>query len=188
MSETDAFQFDPFHEAEQFFNRQMELLDKSFNEPETGMPGIQTSDLFEGESLESVIMPDETLSDEFLMEEQTLEQILHEQDPFDSPASGLIEQGMTFDNAMADMNMPGAAPELTVFDIDPAIDEINQAIDEVTQQAMPQEEEPDPFQPQFDPYMMGQNMFDQMQYMANPFMMPGPYGPMGSIPGPMPGP
>ena len=30
--------------------------------------------------------------------------------------------------------------------------------------------------------------FDQMQYMANPFGIPGPYGPMGPDPmGPMPG-
>jgi len=45
--------------------------------------------------------------------------------------------------------------------------------------------EPDPFDQQQDSYMMG---FDQMQYTANPFGIPGPYGPMGPDPmGPMPG-
>ena len=90
--------------------------------------------------------------------------------------------------------MDGVMSEPGSYDAGSIADEINQALDEVTQGLMPQEEEPDLFQAQ---YMMGQNIFDQMQYMANPSMMPGPYGPVGPgpygpmpgiMPGPMPGP
>jgi len=190
----DPFEHDPLQEAEQFFNKQMELLEKSFDESPMEPVGIRTPVPFEGEPLESVIMPDESLPDEFFMEEQTLEQRLCEPDLFDALPPGFVEQDMMPDNMVDDMNTPGPGPEFAVFDIDPGIDEINQAIDEVTQQAMPQEIEPDPFEQQQDPYMTG---FDQMQYMANPFGMPGPYGPMGpgpmgpmpgQMPGPMPGP
>ena len=52
-------------------------------------------------------------------------------------------------------------------------DEINQAIDQVTERVA-QEREPDPSQMQYDPYEIAQSTFDQqMQYMANPLMMPG---------------
>jgi hypothetical protein len=190
----DPIEHDPFQEAEQFFNKQMELFEKSFDESPMESFGIHSPVQFEGESIESAIMSDEPLPDEFLMEEQTLEQRLCEPDPFDVPAPGFAEQDMMPDNMVDDMNTPGPGPEFAIFDIDPAIDEINQAIDEVTQQAMPEEMEPDPFEQQQDPYMTG---FDQMQYMVNPFGMPGPYGPMGpgpmgpmpgQMPGPMPGP
>ena len=171
----------------------MELLERSFDGPEIGSAGIQTPDLFEGGAPESAIIPDETLPDEFFMEEQTLEQIVHEQDPFDTPAPGFMEQDMILGEMSADISMPGAMPEPTGYDAGSIADEINQAIDEVSRLPMQEEMELDPFQPLYDPYMMGQNMFDQMQYMTNPFMMPGPYepmgpGPMGPMPGPMPGP
>lgn len=127
------------------------------------------------------------------MEEQTLEQIVQEENPFENAAPGFTEQDMMPDEMLPDMDLPGAMPDPAGYDAGLIADEINQAIDEVTQQAMPEEMEPDPFQPESDPYMMGQNMFDQMQYMADPFAMPDPYGPMGPgptgpMPGPMPGP
>ncbi|MFC1792884.1 hypothetical protein ACFL3Q_04785 [Planctomycetota bacterium] len=207
MNETDAvdfyptgteidnnpFQTDPFQEAEQFFNKQMEFLEKSFDDQAIEPEGIQAAGLFEGGILESEVMPDETMPEESFMEEQTLEQIVNEQEPFDTPAPGFMEQDMMPDEMLSDMGMPGIVPEPFGYGAATIADEINQAIDELSQQPMPEEMEPDPFQPQFDPYMMGQNMLDQMQYMANPFAIPDPYGPMGlgpmgPMPGPMPGP
>jgi len=55
--------------------------------------------------------------------------------------------------------------------------EIEQAIDQVTGRMAPE----------FDPYMAAQQIFDQqMQYMDNPFLMPGMM-PMGPMYGPAPG-
>lgn len=181
--ESDPLNHDPLQEAEQFFNRQMELLGRSFDEPEMGSAGIQTPDLFEGGSLESGILPDETLPDEFFMEEQTLEQMVCDQDPFDAPAPGFMEQDVMPDELLPEMGMPGVMPDPMGYDASMIADEINHAIDEVSQQPL-QEMEPDPFQPEYAPYMTGQNMLGQMQYMANPFGMPGPYGSMGPMPGP----
>ncbi|MFC1604326.1 hypothetical protein ACFL5F_04785 [Planctomycetota bacterium] len=161
----------------------------AFDEPmfETAEP--HAPDMFDEQSE----MMFEQLPEESFPETESLERIVEQEGSFGAPAPAFMEQDMMPDEMMADMSMSGAMPEMTVFDIDPAIDEINQAIDEVSQQPMPEEMEPDPFQPQFDPYMMGQNVFDQMQYLANPFAMPDPYGPMGlgpmgPMPGPMPGP
>jgi hypothetical protein len=188
--ESDPLQLDPFQEAEQIFNKQMEFLERSFDDQAIGPVGIQTTDSIESEVVESDVMPDEAMPDESFMEEQTLEQIVQE-DPFIAPAPEFAEQDMMPSEMMDDMSMPSDISGSTVFDIDPAIDEIHQAMDEVTQQATPREEEPDPFHSLHNPYMMDQ--FDQMQYMVDPFAMPDPYGPMGPgpmgrMPGPMPGP
>jgi len=183
--ENNPFQSDPFQEAEQIFNKQMEFFEKSLDGQAVEPVGFQATGLFEGEVLESELMPDETMPEEPFVEEQTLEQVINEQDSFEALAPGFMDQYMVPDEMAADMSMPGAMPEPTGYDAGSIADEINQAMDEVTQGLMPQKE-PDPFQSLYDPYMMGQNMFDQMQYMANPFAMPDPYGVMR--PGPMPGP
>lgn len=187
--ENDPFQFDPFQEAEEFFNKQMEFLERSFDDQAIGPVGIQAPDLFESEVLESDVMPDETVPEESFMEERTLEQIVQE-DPFTAPAPAFAGQGMMPGEMMDDMGMPSDIQGLIGYDAGSIADEINQAMDEAAQGLTPQEDELDPFQPLSDPYMMG---FDQMQYMANPFGMPDPYGPMGPgpmgpMPGPMPGP
>jgi len=181
--ENDPHQLDPYQEAEQFFNQQMELLEKSFDEPATEPIEVEASDLFENNAFEPALMPDGTLPDTPFVEEQTLEQIVQEESPFEATAPEFMAQDMMPDEMLPDMGMPYAMPEPAGYDAAMIADEINQAIDEVSQQPMPQEMEPDPFQLQYDPYIMGQNMFDQMQYMADPFMMPGPCGPMGPMPG-----
>jgi hypothetical protein len=62
-------------------------------------------------------------------------------------------------------------------------DEIAQGIDALAGQPGMQEMEPDPFQVQHDPFATAQQIFDQqMQFMANPFLMPGMM-PMGPAPG-----
>lgn len=182
--ENDPPQLDPHQEAEQFFNQQMELLEKSFDEPATEPIEVEASDLFENNAFEPALMPDGTLPDTPFVEEQTLEQIVQEESPFEAPAPEFMEQDIMPDEMLPDVGMPYAMPEPAGYDTAMIADEINQAIDDVSQQPMPQEMEPDSFQPQYDPYMMGQDMFDQMQYMADPFAMPGPCGSMGPMPGP----
>jgi len=191
---------DPHEEAEQFFKQQMKILDKSF-EPSTGDP--YEADMFEEaeqiyeqkmQSLESTFeepifepvesqVPEmfeegpgmfEQQLDEAFMEVDSLEQIVEQEALYETPPPEFMESETMPVEMESDMNMPSLMPGLTVFDIDPAIDEIHQAIDELVQQPIPQEMEHDPSQPQYDPYMMGQNINDQMQYMIDPFMMHGP--------------
>lgn len=105
-------------------------------------------------------------------------------------AGGLVQQREGFAgnepdivSSSATARTLGAMPELDGHDTGIMPDEINQAIDGVTDERMVQEMELDPFQMQYDPYMAAHRIFDQqMQYMANPLLMPGLMGP---IPGPM---
>ena len=177
----DPYENDPFEEAEQLFDEQMQSVEIAFNEPMFETPETHSSDIFEEQS--EIMF--EQLPKEAFPETDNLEQIVQREDSFVASAPAFAEQDPMLAGMMDDMGMPSDIPGLTVFDIDPAIDEINQAMDKVTQQAIPEEMEPDPFQPQDDPYMMG---LYEMQYMANPFGTPGSYEPMGPLPGPMPGP
>jgi hypothetical protein len=96
----------------------------------------------------------------------TLDHIM-EQDLFGTLPMEALEEAMGPDLGMYDslpQDMYGMTPE----------QEINQAIDQAAGRMAPE----------FDPYMMAQQIFDQqMQFMANPFLMPG----MGPMPGPAPG-
>ena len=181
----DPYENDPVEEAEQLFDEHMQSVENTFNEPMFETPEAHLSDIFEEQSE----MMFEQLPEEAFPETDNLEQIVERENSFALPAPSFARQGMMPNEMAADMSMPGTMPESTGYDAGSIADEIIQAMEEVTQGSIPQEEEPDPFQPLYDPYMMGQNVFDQMQYMVNPFMMPDPYGPMGSGPmGPMPGP
>jgi hypothetical protein len=167
----------------------MQSIESAFDEPMFEPAEPYAADMFD----EQPEMMFGQLPDEAFPEAESLEEIVEQEHVFGAPAPAFIGQDMMPDEMMADMSMADAMPEPTGYDTGSIADEINQAINEVTQGPMPQEEEPDPFHPLYDPYMMGQNMFDQMQYMANPFAMPDPYGPMGlgpmgPMPGPMPGP
>ena len=181
----DPYAIDAFEEAEQVFDQQMQSIESAFDEPMFKPAEPYAADMFD----EQPEMMFGQLPEEAFPETESLEQIVEQEHVFGAPAPAFMEQDLMPDEMMADMGMPGAMPEPTSYDAGSIADEINQAINEVTQGPMPQEEEPDPFQPLYDPYMMGQNVFEQMQYMANPFAMPDPYGPMGLGPmGPMPGP
>jgi len=174
-------EFDPYQEAEQIFNQQMQSLESTFEGPAFELVEPQAPGMFEEES--GMMFGEQP--DEAFMGAGNLEQIVEQEDLFETPAPGFMEQDMMPDEMAANMSMLDMMPEPIGYDADVAADEINQAIDQLSEQPMQHEMEPDPFQPQYDPYMMGQNMFDETQYMADPFMMPGPMGPM---PGPMPGP
>ena len=78
---------------------------------------------------------------------------------------------------------PGGFGGLEVFDVNAAFDEINQAMDQAAAFEQP---EMDPWEQQDDYYKQMTMMMDmQMQYMANPFQMPGPMGPGYGPTGPM---
>lgn len=177
----DPLDCDPFQEAKLFFDQQMTLLEKSFDEPmEAG-----AQDLFESDGFEPELMPDGILADDPFMEAQILEEIIREEGLFEAPAAEFLGEDMMPNEVMPVLGTPGLIPEPAGYDPGMITDEINQAIDQVSGQPMPEEMEPDPFAPQYDPYMAAQQMFDpQRQYMADPFMMSG----MGPMPGPMPGP
>ena len=210
----DPYAIDPHEEAEQFFNQQMQILDKSFDLPVSEPTEIEAPDRFEDQTIESEMIPIETqaqdmleyqaidpemafedsLPHEPLMEQETLEGIVQQEDPFAVAVPGFSEQDVMPNEMLPDMGMHGAMAEPVGYDANMAADEINQAIDHVTGQAMPQEmeTEPDPFQPQYDPFMAAEYMFDPRYipgYMVpgsmpfGPDMGPGPMGPM-----PMPGP
>jgi hypothetical protein len=113
---------------------------------------------------------------------QGLEQMIEQEDPFDAPPAEIIEQDIMPDAMGPDMGISGFMPEADHLGLMTPEDEINQAMDAAGQPKM--EQEPDPFQIQYDPFATAQQMFDeQMQYMDNPFMMPG----MGPMQGPASG-
>ncbi len=107
-----------------------------------------------------------------------LEQMVEQEDLF---------EGMPAED-MAEAMLPGMPDPFGAVDglgfLTPE-DEIDEAVDALTGQPGLQETalEPDPFQRQHDPFATAQEIFDQqMQFMANPFLMPGMM-PMGPAPG-----
>ena len=119
-----------------------------------------------------------------------IEQLVEQEDPFGAAPPALMEQGMMPDTMEPDISAP-SMDQAAGFEAMTPEDEINQAMDAVIGPAGPQEmePEPDPFQVQHEPFATAQQIFEeQMQYMHNPFMMPGmgPMGPMGPMPGPAP--
>ena len=176
----DPYATDAFEEAEQLYEQQMQSIENALDEPMLDPAEHAAPQIFDEQS----DMMFEQLPEEAFPE--GLEQIVEQEDPFTVVPAAFMEQDMMLGEMVADVGMAGAMAD-PGYDAGLMADEINQAIDQVTQQAMPQEEEPDPFGPMHAPYMMGP--FDQMQYMVDPFAMPGPYGPMGPNPmGPTPGP
>ena len=165
----DPYEIDAFEEAERVYEQKMQSLESKFEEPMFEPVESQVPEMFEEGPGMFEQQPDEAF-----MEVDSLEQIVEQEALYETPPPEFMESEIMPVEMESDMNMPSLMPGLTVFDIDPAIDEIHQAIDELVQQPIPQEMEHDPSQPQYDPYMMGQNINDQMQYMIDPFMMHGP--------------
>jgi len=117
-----------------------------------------------------------------------LEQLIEQEDPFAVAPPAPMDQDMVPEAMGPDMGAPGMA-ETDGFEAMTPEDEINQAIDAIAGGLEPQEiePEPDPFQSQHDAFATAQQIFEeQMQFMANPFLMPGMM-PMGPMPGPTPG-
>jgi len=181
---SEPLECDPLQQAEEFFEQQMTLLEKPFDEPMSNPAEMRAPHLFEGNVLEPELMPGEALPADFLME-TPLEEIVQEETLFEAGAEELMAQDMMPDEIMPDIGAPYLMPSPAGYGAGVAADEINQAIDEVAAQPVPDEMMPDPFAQQYNPYMAAQPMFDQqIQYMADPFAVPGPCGPMGPMPGP----
>lgn len=118
-----------------------------------------------------------------LAEPGGLEQMIQQEGPFDAPLAEIIEQDIMPDAVGPDMGIPGFMPEADRLGLMTPEDEVNEAMNVVAGQPE-MDQEPNPFQAQYDPFTTAQQMFDeQMQYMDNPFMMPG----MGPMQGPAPG-
>lgn len=97
-------------------------------------------------------------------DEQTLDDIVSDQDV------SLISEPQIVENEM--ISMPEFAMEMAQPD-EMAIEEINNAIDNAMEQPLFQQ--PKPIQEEEDPFLVAQEMFNQqMQFMNNQFMMPGP--------------
>jgi hypothetical protein len=184
-SQINNVQFNPYEEAERFFDQQMQVLEKSFEELAIEPIEVQIPDVLENQAVDSEIMPDGILSDVPFIGEQPLEQIVEQEGLFEASAPDFMEQNIMPDGLTTDLDMPGIAAEAAEYDVGPAVDEINQAIDQVSQEPMPLELEPDPWQMQYDPFDMMNQMFDyRTQYMADPFQIGGGFGPLGPMPGP----
>ena len=118
-------------------------------------------------------------------EEPSLEQIVEHEDAFGPAPTEMMDYRMVPQELS--MAGPDSMAELRGYDAMAPAGQINQAIDQVMEQPGSSEQEADPWQMQTDPFTAAQQMFDeQMQFMANPFMMPGMM-PMGPMPGPAPG-
>ena len=178
---------DPHEEAEQFFNQQMQILDKSFElaEPVTdqGFEGIAQQDeqlLLNADQMMSIPTSElDTGPQEMLVDGDTLEQIIENEVAAFGPQQQFIAEDM-----MPMIDTPG--PQMTNpmeqdfgYGTAPVVEEINQAIDQLQQM-------------QYGPPMMPEYMVDPMQQFMPDYMMPGfgpmnpGFGPMGSMP--MPGP
>jgi hypothetical protein len=90
-TQSDPLQFDPYEEAEQFFNQQMELLEKSFDDP--AITDIEAQDVFEGQAGESGALFHGHHLNESFSEQDSLEQIVS-QDPFRAPLPEFAQDDM----------------------------------------------------------------------------------------------
>ena len=194
---------DPHEEAEQFFNQQMQILDKSFDLPVSESAEVQEMPLreetaldtgtfesaepFTNHSIEGIVRQDE----QFLQTDQMMPmaELAPEPDavPQEMPVDSTLEQAVENDAAafgpqqqfvaedmMPVADMPG--PQMA----DPMEQDIGYGtapvIDEINQ-AIDQAVEPDPFQPQYDPFMAPEYMFDPRYIPGYMMQGPMPFGP-----------
>lgn len=188
----DFPEHDPVAEAQRIFDQQMQEFDKAFELPAFMQTENQSSDGFDEQQALLDQMLELTLSGMPFMEQDGLEQIVEQADPYGGMEQPLMEPEMMPGDVPSDMGMSEAMPSVDGYDMGMIHDEINQAIDQASGQPMPQG--PMPEQPMAaydplldDPWEMRRYMFDPyMQQLMNPYMMPGPmqFGPMGPMPGP----
>lgn len=171
-----AYDRDPFERQQAAFDQHMQTLEDMLTGLELGPDPVPTMDM----PIEPALGLEATLAEPHLAEAYAesgeLEQLVEQEGPFAATPPAIMEQDMMPDAMGPDMGIPGVIPEADGLGVMTPEDEINQAIDAVAGQLGSQEmePEPDPFQMQHDPFATAQQIFDQqMQYMANPFMMPG---------------
>ena len=163
----DPFDVDPFQEAEQIFDQQMQLLDQLFEAPEFGTIEAHEPAMFTEQPMFEKPMDENG----FAMNPgpESLDDIV---EACDMPNEAVMSNGMNEMPAYGDCLM---TPDLFGQQMNGAVDQMGP-------------EDPYMDAPRCD-NMMPQDMYGlPMPYpMMNPYMMPGPMGP-GSMPFPPPGP
>ena len=159
----DPFEFDPFQEAEQIFDQQMQLLDRSFE-----LPGFETMEH------QALMHPGQS------MLEQTMGGI--------GPAMDVGPESL--DDIVEACDMPHGMPMVNGMPAGPAYDDCLMTPDlfgQAMNGALGPMEDPYMDTPDCDD-MPPEDMYDPMpDPMKNPYMMPGPMGP-NFMPDPPPGP
>jgi len=167
---------DPFDQQEAALEHHMHALEDMMAAPEFGPDPLLSTEMPAEPAMGLEATLDEPAPAEGYGEDSMLEQLVEQEDTFSVTAPALTADMMP--EAMGPhVGAPGVAEHVGFEAMTPE-DEINQAMDAVVAQPL-QEMEPEP-----DPFAAAQQIFEeQMQYMHNPFMMPG----MGPMPGPAPG-
>jgi hypothetical protein len=160
----DPFEFDPFQEAEQIFDQQMQLLDRSFE-----LPGFETigdqAPMHPGQTM--LEQPMGGIGPAMDIGPESLDDIVEAYDMPYGMANG-VPEGPAYDDCLM---TPGF---------------FGQQMNGVLDQMGPEDPYMDPNQCDD---MMQQDMYGQpvQDQMMNPYMMPGPMGP-NFMPDPPPGP
>ena len=177
---------DPFEQQAAAFDQHVQALEDMLAGPEFGPRPSPPMNMPAEPVMGLEAMLAEPAPAEGYEQGSEIEQLIEQEDPSAVAPPALMEQDMMLDGMGPDMSAPGMA-ETDGFEGMTPEDEINQAIDAIAGGLEPQEIEPNPFQVQHDPFATAQQIFEeQMQFMANPFLMPGMM-PMGPMPGPAPG-
>jgi hypothetical protein len=205
--------FDPYEEAEQFFNQQMQILEKSFELPMLESDAVPQIALHDGTALgtgtfelekpavnhdlEGIVQADEQL---LLQAERTIPvgepafqlDTVPQEMPNESTLEQIIENEATFEppqqfiaeDMMPVADMPGPqAPEPMVQDFNYGTATVIDEINQAIDQLKEDDMQQNPFQQLYDPLMAQQYMFDPMMQYMQDYMMPGPM-PFGPM-GPM---
>ena len=195
-SASGLLEHDPVAEAQQIFDQQMQELNQAFELPAFMQTEDQSSDGFDEQQALLDQMLELTQSGIPFMEQDSLEQIVEQADPYGGPQQPLMEPEMMPGDVPSNMGMSADLPNEGGYDLGMIHDEINQAIDQVSGQPiqqgpMPEQPTNHAFDPmEEDPWELQRYMYDPyMQQLMNPYMTLGPmgFGPMGPM-GPMPGP
>jgi len=166
----NPFENDPFQNAEQIFNQQMQLLEQSFEVP----------------AFETIEAQDSFVSAEQAMFEHPFEEISPAMNPGPASLDDIVEAcDMPNESAMFD-----GTNEMSAYYGCPMSQELfDQQMHEASEQVAPEEADQAPP----DQGMMPGEMYGPMPenamdpQMMNPYMMPGPMGP-NFMPDPPPGP
>ena len=176
----NPFEADPFQEAEQIFNQQMQLLDQSF----------------EASAFETVEAQDPSM----FTEQAMFEQPMFEDGPAINPGPESLDDIVEAHDMPNGATMFNGMSEMPTYDGCPMSQELfDQQMHEAAEQIAPEEASPDPYdngmvpgemygpmpEDMMEPDMMNPEMMDPQ--MMNPYMMPGPMGP-SFMPDPPPGP
>ena len=150
----DSYAIDPFEEAEQFFNRQMQILEKSFDQPT--VDSTEMENRFESQTIESKMMPSEILPD------MGIPGIMpghnnYERDPYE-------ETGQAFDRQLQLVEEQFGGHEITPLEAQSQDMFENQ---DIQPEMMHGEIQPD------DPFMEGQTLEEIIQ-QESPFETSGP--------------